>query len=130
MLPKNVLRDRRLERLRIFTGPDAGPLADNVLKRWEDGTLAPRTDAPAPAFRRAPGFPRGDPRLAAWWADVQQRGWAVENPPRVWKKTREAVDRRLAAQTKAQSDVAAGAPDMAALSVEETAAPTSTPPAP
>ncbi|KAF8589643.1 60S ribosomal protein L23 [Ramaria rubella] len=39
MLPKNKLRDRRLERLRIFANDDMGPLKKNVIKRWEDGTL-------------------------------------------------------------------------------------------
>lgn len=39
MLPKNKLRDRRLERLRIFEGPDMGIFQKNILKRWEDGTL-------------------------------------------------------------------------------------------
>jgi len=37
MLPKNRLRDRRLERLRIFEGPDMGIFQKNILKRW-DGT--------------------------------------------------------------------------------------------
>ncbi|KAI0066393.1 60S ribosomal protein L23 [Artomyces pyxidatus] len=39
MLPKNTLRDRRLERLRIFEGEDMGVFQKNILKRWEDGTL-------------------------------------------------------------------------------------------
>jgi large subunit ribosomal protein L13 len=39
MLPKNKLRERRLERLRIFEGPDMGVFQKNILKRWEDGTL-------------------------------------------------------------------------------------------
>ncbi|KAI0690840.1 60S ribosomal protein L23 [Cytidiella melzeri] len=39
MLPKNKLRDRRLERLRIFEGEDIGAFKHNILKRWEDGTL-------------------------------------------------------------------------------------------
>lgn len=39
MLPKNKLRERRLERLRIFEGPDMGIFQKNILKRWEDGTL-------------------------------------------------------------------------------------------
>ena len=39
MLPKNKLRERRLERLRIFEGDDMGPFKKNVVKRWEDGTL-------------------------------------------------------------------------------------------
>lgn len=41
MLPKNVLRDRRLERLRIFESDDIGALAGNIVKRFEDGTLPP-----------------------------------------------------------------------------------------
>ncbi|CAE6477074.1 unnamed protein product [Rhizoctonia solani] len=34
MLPKNRLRDRRLERLRVFEGPE-NPLQANVKKNWE-----------------------------------------------------------------------------------------------
>ncbi|TCD64239.1 54S ribosomal protein L23, mitochondrial [Steccherinum ochraceum] len=39
MLPKNKLRERRLERLRIFEGEDIGVFRQNILQRWEDGTL-------------------------------------------------------------------------------------------
>lgn len=39
MLPKNKLRERRLERLRIFEGSDMGVFQKNILKRWDDGTL-------------------------------------------------------------------------------------------
>ena len=39
MLPKNKLRERRLERLRIFPDEDMGILQHNIVKRWEDGTL-------------------------------------------------------------------------------------------
>lgn len=41
MLPKNKLRERRLERLRIFPGEDMGIFQHNIVKRWEDGTLTP-----------------------------------------------------------------------------------------
>jgi len=41
MLPKNKLRERRLERLRIFPDEDMGVFQHNIVKRWEDGTLAP-----------------------------------------------------------------------------------------
>ncbi|EJD50835.1 60S ribosomal protein L23 [Auricularia subglabra TFB-10046 SS5] len=44
MLPKNKLRQRRLDRLRIFPDADMGPFKTNILRRWEDGTL--RTAAP------------------------------------------------------------------------------------
>ncbi|EJD01712.1 60S ribosomal protein L23 [Fomitiporia mediterranea MF3/22] len=43
MLPKNKLRDRRLERLRIFADEDMGAFKNNILKRWEDGTLPSET---------------------------------------------------------------------------------------
>jgi hypothetical protein len=95
MLPKNTLRDRRLERLRIFSDSEAGPLAGNVLKRWEDNTLPADPPAAEPSFRRARGFPRGNAHLEDWWATVQERGWQVENPPRVWKTTRDAVAAKL-----------------------------------
>ncbi|KAI0294999.1 60S ribosomal protein L23 [Russula brevipes] len=39
MLPKNKLRERRLERLRIFEGSDMGVFQKNILRRWEDGSL-------------------------------------------------------------------------------------------
>jgi len=39
MLPKNKLRERRLERLRIFEGSDMGIFQKNILKRWEGGSL-------------------------------------------------------------------------------------------
>ncbi|KZT70287.1 60S ribosomal protein L23 [Daedalea quercina L-15889] len=39
MLPKNKLRERRLQRLRIFEDDDMGVFQHNILKRWEDGTL-------------------------------------------------------------------------------------------
>ena len=40
MLPKNKMRERRLERLKIFVGPrPTGIYNANVIKRWEDGTL-------------------------------------------------------------------------------------------
>ncbi|KAH9833831.1 60S ribosomal protein L23 [Rhodofomes roseus] len=50
MLPKNKLRDRRLARLRIFEDSDMGVFQHNILKRWEDGTLAqstPQTKVPS-----------------------------------------------------------------------------------
>ena len=39
MLPKNKLRERRLERLRIFPDDAMGIFQHNIVKRWEDGTL-------------------------------------------------------------------------------------------
>ncbi|KAJ3574689.1 hypothetical protein NP233_g1604 [Leucocoprinus birnbaumii] len=44
MLPKNKLRDRRLERLKIFPGQHMGKVGANVLKSWDDGTLPPDHD--------------------------------------------------------------------------------------
>lgn len=41
MLPKNKLRDRRLERLRIFPGKEMGIIELNLLRSYEDGTLPP-----------------------------------------------------------------------------------------
>lgn len=38
MLPKNKLRDRRLERLKIFDA-DHNPFEGNVMKRWQDGQV-------------------------------------------------------------------------------------------
>ncbi|KAH9939313.1 60S ribosomal protein L23 [Epithele typhae] len=48
MLPKNKLRDRRLERLRIFPDGDMGTFEHNILKRWEDGTLPARSQPAEP----------------------------------------------------------------------------------
>jgi large subunit ribosomal protein L13 len=39
MLPKNKLRDRRLERLKIFPGVHMGIVGGNIMKSWEDGSL-------------------------------------------------------------------------------------------
>lgn len=39
MLPKNKLRERRLDRLRIFPADEMGILETNLLRSWEDGTL-------------------------------------------------------------------------------------------
>jgi len=44
MLPKNKLRARQLERLKIFPGPHMGKVGANVLKSWDDGTLSPDYD--------------------------------------------------------------------------------------
>ena len=51
MLPKNKLRDRRLERLRIFADCDMGIFQHNIVKRWEDGTLPsiPQNASEAPS---------------------------------------------------------------------------------
>ncbi|KIJ57228.1 hypothetical protein M422DRAFT_198654 [Sphaerobolus stellatus SS14] len=43
MLPKNKLRDRRLERLRIFPDESMGPLRSNIIKRFEDGSLSKKS---------------------------------------------------------------------------------------
>ncbi|KAJ7197254.1 ribosomal protein L13 domain-containing protein [Mycena pura] len=39
MLPKNKLRERRLERLRIFPSFHMGKMGGNILRSWDDGTL-------------------------------------------------------------------------------------------
>ncbi|KAF9226825.1 ribosomal protein L13 [Gyrodon lividus] len=39
MLPKNKLRERRLARLKVFGGSNMGIYRNNILKRWEDGSL-------------------------------------------------------------------------------------------
>ena len=39
MLPKNRLRDRRLERLYVFPREHMGVLGSNILRSWEDGSL-------------------------------------------------------------------------------------------
>ncbi|KAL4081382.1 ribosomal protein L13-domain-containing protein [Scleroderma yunnanense] len=57
MLPKNKLRDRRLARLKVFGGSNMGIYRNNILKRWEDGTLTddyilkldPKNRSPKPA---------------------------------------------------------------------------------
>ncbi|KIY62837.1 60S ribosomal protein L23 [Cylindrobasidium torrendii FP15055 ss-10] len=41
MLPKNKLRDRRLERLRIFPGSEMGITEMNLFRSFHDGTLPP-----------------------------------------------------------------------------------------
>lgn len=39
MLPKNKLRERRLERLKIFPAQHMGIVGGNIMRSWEDGTL-------------------------------------------------------------------------------------------
>ncbi|KAF9476717.1 ribosomal protein L13, partial [Pholiota conissans] len=39
MLPKNKLRERRLERLKIFPAHRMGILGANIMRSWDDGTL-------------------------------------------------------------------------------------------
>ncbi|KAF9554504.1 50S ribosomal protein L13 [Agrocybe pediades] len=41
MLPKNKLRERRLERLKIFPAHRMGILGANIMRSWDDGTLPP-----------------------------------------------------------------------------------------
>ncbi|KAG2013009.1 mitochondrial 54S ribosomal protein YmL23 [Coprinopsis cinerea AmutBmut pab1-1] len=48
MLPKNKLRDRRLERLKIFPGDRMGIVGGNILKSWEDGSLPQNFDPSVP----------------------------------------------------------------------------------
>ncbi|TFK43998.1 50S ribosomal protein L13 [Crucibulum laeve] len=48
MLPKNKLRDRRLERLKIFPSYKMGKIGANIIRSWEDGTLPPNFDPTTP----------------------------------------------------------------------------------
>ncbi|SOV08324.1 probable MRPL23 - mitochondrial ribosomal protein, large subunit [Ustilago sp. UG-2017a] len=48
MLPKNTLRDRRLERLKIFDGEEH-PYAQNVIKRYDAPAAGTKIDASQPA---------------------------------------------------------------------------------
>jgi len=48
MLPKNKLRDRRLERLKIFPSYNMGVLGGNILRSWDDGTLPPHWNPTKP----------------------------------------------------------------------------------
>jgi hypothetical protein len=41
MLPKNKLRDRRLERLKIFDGEETGSCMRNVVKRFDNVAISP-----------------------------------------------------------------------------------------
>ncbi|KAL0950352.1 hypothetical protein HGRIS_010320 [Hohenbuehelia grisea] len=48
MLPKNKLRDRRLERLYVFPSYRMGVLGGNIMRSWDDGTLPPDWDPRLP----------------------------------------------------------------------------------
>ncbi|KAF9004307.1 ribosomal protein L13 domain-containing protein [Cyathus striatus] len=48
MLPKNKLRERRLERLKVFPTDQMGILGANIMRSWEDGTLPPDYDPSVP----------------------------------------------------------------------------------
>ncbi|KAF8634376.1 hypothetical protein AX15_000946 [Amanita polypyramis BW_CC] len=52
MLPKNKLRDRRLERLKIFPSFHTGKLGANIMKSWEEGTLPPDHNPSRPTTAR------------------------------------------------------------------------------
>jgi hypothetical protein len=77
MLPKNKLRERRLARLRIFEDSEAGPFAQNTLKRF-DATDSP-FKAVAPSAEVADGVTRQvEPEVLQEWNKVAQKyGWAV-----------------------------------------------------
>jgi len=48
MLPKNKLRERRLERLKIFPSDRMGILGGNIMRSWADSTLPPDWDPSIP----------------------------------------------------------------------------------
>ncbi|EDR12616.1 mitochondrial 54S ribosomal protein YmL23 [Laccaria bicolor S238N-H82] len=48
MLPKNKLRERRLDRLKIFPSENMGILGMNIMRSWEDGTLPSDFDPSKP----------------------------------------------------------------------------------
>ena len=48
MLPKNKLRERRLERLKIFPAHRMGILGANIMRSWDDGTLPANFDPSIP----------------------------------------------------------------------------------
>lgn len=48
MLPKNKLRERRLERLKIFPSDRMGILGGNIMRSWDDGTLPADWDPSVP----------------------------------------------------------------------------------
>jgi len=50
MLPKNKLRERRLERLKIFPSFKMGKVGANIVRSWEDGTLPSDFDPSKPTF--------------------------------------------------------------------------------
>jgi hypothetical protein len=71
MLPKNKLRERRLARLRIFDGPDAGSFAQNVL-RTAPQALA---DASTPRVKKTRGV---EPALLSEWHEIaKEQKWEV-----------------------------------------------------
>jgi hypothetical protein len=87
MLPKNKLRERRLARLRIFEGPDAGVFAHNILQGHE----SPAPIAAPPQIEPRPKKPREvEPELLDAWKEVAAKhNWTA--PPELAKaKTVEA----------------------------------------
>ena len=55
MLPKNTLRDRRLERLRIYPGEAPPEAMGNVLRTWRDETGGTAFDSTGAAAGQAQG---------------------------------------------------------------------------
>jgi hypothetical protein len=77
MLPKNKLRERRLARLRIFEGPDAGPFAQNVLRRNDASNPSPFSslaDSSPPAtaakVEKKVKTREVDPKLLEAWQEI------------------------------------------------------------
>ncbi|KAF6748992.1 50S ribosomal protein L13 [Ephemerocybe angulata] len=48
MLPKNKLRERRLERLKVFSGHRMGIVGGNILRSFDDGSLPSDYDPKVP----------------------------------------------------------------------------------
>ncbi|KAF8634182.1 hypothetical protein AX17_004273 [Amanita inopinata Kibby_2008] len=69
MLPKNRLRDRRLERLKIFPSFQMGKVGANVVRSWEEGTLPVDYDPSKPTTART---------LKYGWRDQQGKEKEVE----------------------------------------------------
>jgi hypothetical protein len=67
MLPKTTLRERRLARLRIFEGLDAGPSPANVLRQFTDDSLAALVDAKP---RREKKSRQVDAAVLAEWHEI------------------------------------------------------------
>ncbi|GBE80270.1 hypothetical protein SCP_0214870 [Sparassis crispa] len=91
MLPKNKLRERRLERLRIFEDEDMGVFKHNIIKRWEDGPAIQQSGQYLCPDRRRPHFKPYQQKLGELLGDsdvppqsefaLGEIAWFCQQPP-------------------------------------------------
>jgi len=67
MLPKNKLRERRLERLKIFPAHRMGILGGNIMRSWDDGTLLPDHNPSIPTTSETLKLLAENKKTSSWY---------------------------------------------------------------